>query len=123
MGFNRLRESKIQDSGVASRFNAMYHSGVVMGEKVQKKTILGTLELLERANLERQRVERVHDSEVSTALNDAASREMISACKHLIEKLKLDVNLKDQNGNTHLINAIMSLKLPTSEYLIDYQYY
>lgn len=33
---------------------------------------------------------------------------------------KLDVNLKDQNGNTPLIQAIMGLELPIAEYLIDY---
>ncbi|XP_078435400.1 ankyrin repeat family protein [Wolffia australiana] len=64
-------------------------------------------------------VSDVKDANKRTALHFAAREGKINVCKYLIEELGLEVDIKDEEGETPLIHACRQEQLETVRYLLD----
>ncbi|KAG1334089.1 putative ankyrin-1 [Cocos nucifera] len=64
-------------------------------------------------------VAAVKDANKRTALHFAAREGRTEVCKYLLEELKLDVNMRDDDGETPLIHASRQGHFLTAKYLLD----
>lgn len=62
----------------------------------------------------------VKDANKRGALHFAAREGKTDVCKYLIEELKLDVDLKDDDGETPLLHATREGHLATANYLLEH---
>lgn len=67
-----------------------------------------------------QTVADVKDANKRGALHFAAREGQTEVCKYIVEELKLDVNIKDEDGETPLLHAARQGHVATVKYLIDY---
>ncbi|XP_024971014.1 ankyrin-1 [Cynara cardunculus var. scolymus] len=67
-----------------------------------------------------QTVASIKDANKRGALHFAAREGKIEVCKYLLEELKLDVNTKDEDGETPLIHAARQGHTSTAKYLIEH---
>ncbi|KAI5669485.1 hypothetical protein M9H77_19338 [Catharanthus roseus] len=66
-----------------------------------------------------QTVADVKDANKRGALHFAAREGQTEMCKYLLEELKLDVNTKDDDGETPLLHAARQGQTATAKYLLD----
>ncbi|XP_047339029.1 putative ankyrin repeat protein RF_0381 [Impatiens glandulifera] len=64
-------------------------------------------------------VAAVKDANKRGALHFAAREGNIDVCKYLVEELKLDINEKDEDGETPLLHAARLGHIATSKYLVE----
>ncbi|KAJ8421378.1 hypothetical protein Cgig2_028736 [Carnegiea gigantea] len=62
----------------------------------------------------------VKDPKGRTALHCAAGRGKTHVCKYLVEQLKIDVNVKDDEGYTPLHTSVLDGQYLTSVYVLDH---
>nr|XP_043632115.1 putative ankyrin repeat protein RF_0381 [Erigeron canadensis] len=67
-----------------------------------------------------QTVASIKDANKRGVLHFAAREGKIDVCKYLLEELKLDVNTKDEDGETPLIHAARQGHTTTVKYFIEY---
>lgn len=67
-----------------------------------------------------QTVSDIKDANKRGALHFAAREGRIEVCKYLLEELKIDVNTKDEDGETPLIHAARQGHTSTAKYLIEH---
>lgn len=65
-------------------------------------------------------VASIKDANKRGALHFAAREGKTEVCKYLVEELKLDVNTKDEDGETPLIHAARQGHTSTAKYLIEH---
>uniref|UniRef100_A0A6V7QQH6 Serine/threonine-protein kinase BSK1-like TPR repeats domain-containing protein n=1 Tax=Ananas comosus var. bracteatus TaxID=296719 RepID=A0A6V7QQH6_ANACO len=61
----------------------------------------------------------IRDANKRTALHFAAREGRTEVCKYLLEELKLDINPKDDDGETPLIHAVRQGHFDTAKYLLE----
>ncbi|PIN26606.1 26S proteasome regulatory complex, subunit PSMD10 [Handroanthus impetiginosus] len=66
-----------------------------------------------------QTIADIKDANKRGALHFAAREGQIEVCKYLVEELKVDVNTKDEDGDTPLTHAARQRHTATAKYLID----
>lgn len=65
-------------------------------------------------------LERTKDDDGRTVLHLAAGSGHLHVCSYLVQQLKLNVNVKDDKGDTPLNLAILIEQYDTSVYLLDH---
>ncbi|KAL9168773.1 hypothetical protein ABFS82_04G036900 [Erythranthe guttata] len=93
---------------------------------IHKAAALGELELLHEMEVKigdaddfRRRCEFCRDYFGLTGLHFAAAKGFIHICKFLIHKIKVDINIKTDIGDSPLLVAVKSKRISTAKYLIN----
>ncbi|KFK37883.1 hypothetical protein AALP_AA3G041700 [Arabis alpina] len=99
-------------------------------EKVQQflnAACTGNLEFLKKVaeQLDEEKdlaktVESIKDAYKRGAIHFAAREGQTEVCRYLLEELKLDVNTKDEAGDTPLVHAARQGQIATAKYLLEH---